>query len=197
MAEAAKNTAAKTSSAAPAGAVLVNEAAPTSITETDVPTSASKSEDPPVNTRPAAKELTQSINGSTSTCVGSSTSGGGAPGSAAAIVPAALPAAAASVGARVTAAPDLEELPQPAGGSGGVMVAGEGTEGQIYYMLVDENSQLENQTILIGRDFGRGEVYGPTSFYMPKPAGLREPVHFRPDPDSANQNLKTRSGSGL
>jgi hypothetical protein len=26
-----------------------------------------------------------------------------------------------------------------------------GEEGQIYYMLVDENSQLENQTILIGR----------------------------------------------
>jgi hypothetical protein len=26
-----------------------------------------------------------------------------------------------------------------------------GGEGQIYYMLVDENSQLENQTILIGR----------------------------------------------
>jgi hypothetical protein len=26
-----------------------------------------------------------------------------------------------------------------------------GAEGQIYYMLVDENSQLENQTILIGR----------------------------------------------
>jgi hypothetical protein len=26
-----------------------------------------------------------------------------------------------------------------------------GGEGQIYYMLVDENSQLENQTILIGK----------------------------------------------
>ena len=30
-------------------------------------------------------------------------------------------------------------------------VCGGGPEGQIYYMLVDENSQLENHTILIGK----------------------------------------------
>jgi hypothetical protein len=34
-----------------------------------------------------------------------------------------------------------------------------GEEGQIYYMLVDENSQLENQTILIGRRPGHQNVF--------------------------------------
>jgi len=42
-----------------------------------------------------------------------------------------------------------EVMTSPAmGGEELVVAAG---EGQIYYMLVDENSQLENQTILIGK----------------------------------------------